>query len=58
MQITAGDFKAFQDESDKAEGGQLCLLTHGHKDSFEFKIVSQADADRIAAYERQQSGRA
>lgn len=28
------------------------LLTHGHRDSIEFKIVSQADAERLAAHDR------
>jgi len=29
------------------------LLTHGHRDSIEFKIISQADAERVAAHDQQ-----
>lgn len=27
------------------------LLTHGHKDSFEFKIVTKEEAERLAAHD-------
>ncbi len=44
VRITVADIKKLG-----AEGG--VLFAHGHYDSFEFKIVSPAAAQRLAAYE-------
>ena len=34
------------------------LLTHGHYDSIEFKLVTRAEADRVIAYDKTQKGTA
>lgn len=34
------------------------LLTYGHIDSIEFKLVTRAEAERVAAYDKQQKGSA
>ena len=44
VEITAADIERFA-----AEGG--IFLTHGHRDSFEFKIVTPAEAAVLAAHE-------
>lgn len=36
----------------------MVLLTHGHKDSIEYKLVTREAAERIAAHDRAQRGRA
>lgn len=36
----------------------LVLLTHGHKDSIEFKMVTQDEAQRLAEYDAAQAGHA
>lgn len=51
--ITAEDMKRFA--ADYAPTGPV-LLTHGHFDSFEFKIVSEADAQRLAEHDRTMRG--
>ncbi len=38
--------------------GEAFLLTHGHKDGFEFRMVDKASADRLMAHEQTQRGRA
>jgi hypothetical protein len=43
IEITAADIAAFPP-------GRV-LFTHGHKDSFEFKIVTEAEARVIGAHE-------
>lgn len=32
------------------------VFIHGHKDSIEFKLVTELEARRLAAHDRQQSG--
>lgn len=49
------DMEQFNKESDT---GKLVLLTWAHKESIELKIVTRADAERIAAYDKTQVGRA
>jgi hypothetical protein len=36
----------------------MFLLTHGHIDSIEFKLVTRKEADRIIAYDKTQRGTA
>lgn len=44
-------------EIDKCIGeGELILLTHGHHDSIEFKLVTPAEAERIVAHDRSMHG--
>jgi len=50
--ITNNDIERFI-----AEGEQI-LLTHGHVDSIEFKLITADEARRIAEYDRQQRGKA
>lgn len=40
------------------EAGDAVLLTHGHFDSIEFKIVDAASAQRLADHDAKQRGRA
>jgi hypothetical protein len=47
--ITMADVEAFDREYRNGTGGHL--FTHGHKESFDFKIVSRAEAERLAAHE-------
>lgn len=50
--ITTRDMQQFSDEG-------VVLLTHGHYDAFEFRIVTPEDAERIAAHHKAtQEGRA
>lgn len=52
VHITSADMDRFA-----AEGG--LLLTHGHRDSFEFKIVTPVEAVRLAEHDAAtQRGRA
>lgn len=44
VRITVDDMERFA-----AEGG--VFLTHGHRDSFEFKIVTPEEAERIKSHE-------
>ena len=46
--ITLKDFEAFRAES---EATGLTLLTWGHRDSVEFRMVTREDAERIAAHD-------
>lgn len=55
VKISVKDMDAFQREY---EAGGGVLLTHGHHDSIEFKIVTRAEAERIAAYDATQRGTA
>lgn len=50
--ITSTDITEFANQS------RNVLLTHGHRDSIEFKLVTRADAERLAAYDKQQKGSA
>lgn len=36
--------------------GELILLTHGHYDSIEFRLVTPAEAERIVAHDRTMHG--
>ncbi len=36
--------------------GELVLLTHGHYDSIEFKLVTPKEAQRIVEHERKRHG--
>lgn len=49
--ITLKDIEKFDQQ-------QRVLLTHGHVDSIEFKLITPADAIRIAAYEKTRKGTA
>lgn len=40
------------------EAGNAVLLTHGHFDSIEFKLVTAERARELAAYDAKQRGRA
>lgn len=53
--LSAADMEQFQREF---EAGGAVLLTHGHTDSIDFKIVTKAEADRIIAHDRTQRGNA
>ena len=53
--LTLKDMEHFRIAS---ESGNAVLLTHGHYDSIEFKIVTQADAERLAAHDAAQKGSA
>lgn len=50
--ITAADMKKM------ASSGEMIVLTHGHVDSIEFKLVTRAEADRIVAYDKTRKGTA
>ncbi len=50
--ITAKDIQEF------AEQNRRVLLTHGHIDSIDFKLVTMQDAARLAAYDKKQGGTA
>jgi hypothetical protein len=56
IKVTEEDMKAFQAEFPNLGGP--CLLTHGHSDSLEFRIVSMADAARVAEHDQTIVGRA
>ena len=45
-------------DMEKLAGEERVLLTHGHIDSIEFKLVTRAEADRIVAYDKTQKGTA
>ena len=45
-------------DMEKFAGEERILLTHGHVDSIEFKLVSRAEADRIVAYDKTRKGTA
>ncbi len=47
--LTVEDFIAFDREYRSGTGG--FLFTHGHKESFDFKIISRAEAERLAAHD-------
>lgn len=53
--ITAEDIQRFADEF---APGVPVLLTHGHADSFEFRIVDEAAAKRLAEHDRTIRGHA
>lgn len=53
--IKATEMAEFHDLS---AAGDAILLTHGHKDSIEFKIVDAEAAKRIAEHDAGQSGSA
>lgn len=42
--LTVGDFASFPKDH--------ALYTHGHRDSIDFKLVTMADAERLAAHDR------
>lgn len=50
--ITLDDIKEFADQD------RNVILVHGHFDSIEFMLVTPADAEQIAAYDKQQKGSA
>lgn len=52
--VTAAEIEQMNRENPQG----LTLLAHGHYDNIEFKLVSQADAMRMAAWDAQQKGRA
>lgn len=52
LYITLDDMKEF--ELTEAN----VLLTHGHHDSIEFKMVTHSEAMRLAQYDAQRGGRA
>ena len=53
--LTAADIEAMH----KAfEPGQATILTHGHYDSIDFKLIGEADAHRLAIDEARKGGRA
>ena len=49
--VTVQDMEKFAQQ-------ERILLTHGHVDSIEFKLVTRAEADRIVAYDKAQKGAA
>lgn len=49
---------ALDDIAKFANQDRNVILVHGHFDSIEFKIVTRADAERIAVYDKQQKGSA
>jgi hypothetical protein len=53
--LTHKDMAAYQRDF---EAGRAHFLTHGHFDSIEFKIVTAAEAQRLAAYDATQRGNA
>lgn len=55
VKITAADIERFNAEF---APGQACLFTHGMSDAFEFSIVDEAAAKRIAAHDATMRGAA
>lgn len=53
--VAAADIKAMHEAF---EPGQATILVHGHTDSIEFKLISEADAHRLAIDEARKAGRA
>lgn len=53
--ITAADMQRLEAEFSP---GMPVLLTHGHADSLEFRIVDEATAQRLAEYDRNLKGTA
>lgn len=53
--LTLADMQRFAEESER---GEAVLMQWGHQDSIEFKIVNRAEAQRLAAHDQQQRGRA
>ena len=45
-------------DMEKLAGEERILLTHGHIDSIEFKLVTRAEAERLIAYDKTQRGTA
>lgn len=53
--ISTADIEKFSAETER---GEAVLLSHGHKDSIDFQIVDVAAAEKLAAHDAQQTGRA
>ena len=53
--LTADDIAKFAAEQ---AAGHAVLLTHGHKDSIEFRIVTKRQAERLAAHQATMKGSA
>lgn len=53
--ITVEDMQRYQADF---ESGKAFLLTHGHHDSVEFKIVTKERAEELAAWDRSRDGQA
>ena len=54
--ITTEDMERFNAEFESGDGGRL--LTHGHYDAIEFRIVGEEAAERLAAHDLTLGGRA
>lgn len=55
VRLTIEDMQRFLAE---AQRGEAVLLTHGHPDSIEFAIVTEAEARQIAEHDRTTRGTA
>jgi len=55
VKITQTDITAFMREYERTG---MTLMTWGHFDSIEFKLVTREEAERLAAWDKQQRGNA
>lgn len=56
VEITAEDMQKCMQEH--AAGGGPALLTHGHENSIEYRVITFAEAERLAKLDGKPGGRA